>query len=51
MAPVRLFMFGDQQVMNRDNGAAVFTNVKDDIGYIGRYPVGATLRIGTIKAT
>ena len=32
---------GDQQVMNRDNGAAVFTNVKDDIGYIGRYPVGS----------
>ena len=25
---------GDQQVMNRDNGAAVFTNVKDDSGSV-----------------
>ena len=32
---------GDQEVMSRSNGSATFTNVKDDIGYLGRYPVGS----------
>ena len=31
---------GDQQVMSKNNGAAKLTNIQDDIGYLGRYPVG-----------
>lgn len=31
---------GDQLVLEKKDGAQVFTNIKDDIGYLGRYPSG-----------
>ena len=32
---------GDQLVMTKNNGAAKLTNIADDTGYLGRYPVGS----------
>lgn len=38
--PEESIYVGDQLVLEKKDGAQAFTNIKDDIGYLGRYPSG-----------